>query len=150
MRKALVLVAVLATLALAAGNWISYGPTTVSALPKNIENGTPAVLPPGGTDLPNVDTVKYDDNTPANAWASNLAGNGFGTKFIKPYNPITLQGAMVNLWANTWPDPGSNRFMVKVFAANGPDGTPGESLWQSDVIEGTRGSWNYGGCPNPS
>jgi hypothetical protein len=143
MRKALVLVAALATLALAAGSWISYGPNTVSALPKNLENGAPAVLPPGGTDLPNVDTVKYDDNTPANAWASMLAGNGFGTKFIKPYNPITLQGAMLYLWANTWPTPGGNNFKVKVVAANGVDGAPGESLWMSNVIVGTRGAWNY-------
>lgn len=143
MRKALVLVAILATLALAAESWIGYGPTTLSALPRNLENGIPAVLPPGGTDFPNADTVKYDDNTPANAWASTLAGNGFGTKFIKPANPITLQGAMVNLWANTWPDPGSDNFMVRVYAANGPDGAPGDSLWFSDVITGTRGTWNY-------
>jgi len=143
MRKAIVLVAVLAGLALAAGNWIGYTPANVSALPRNLENGVPAVLPPGGTDFPNADTLKYDDNVPSNAWASYQAGNGFGTKFIRPVDPVTLSGAMVYLWANTWPTPGSGRFMVKVVAADGPGGTPGESLFQSDVIDGTRGAWNY-------
>jgi hypothetical protein len=143
MRKAIVLVAVLAGLALAAGNWIGYTPANVSALPRSLENGTPAVLPPGGTDFPNADTLKYDDNVPSNAWASYQAGNGFGAKFIRPQDPLTLSGATVYLWASTWPTPGSGRFMVKVMAANGPGGTPGDSLFQSAVIAGTRGAWNY-------
>jgi hypothetical protein len=143
MRRAIVLVAILAGLALAAGNWIGYTPANVSALPRSLENGVPAVLPPGGTDLPNADTLKYDDNTPSNAWASYQAGNGFGVKFIRAQDPITLSGAMVYLWANTWPVPGSGRFTVKVMAANGPGGAPGDSLFQSDVINGTRGAWNY-------
>jgi hypothetical protein len=143
MRKAIVLVAVLAGLALAASRWIGYVPTSVSALPRNLENAPQAVLPPGGTSLTNTDTLKYDDNAPANAWASYVVGNGFGTKFVRPADPITLDGTMIYLWDSSWPVPGSDSFLVKVFAANGPNGTLGDSLFESPVIDGTRGAWNY-------
>ena len=106
MRKAIVLVAVLAGLALAASRWIGYVPTSVSALPRNLENAPQAVLPPGGTSLTNTDTLKYDDNAPANAWASYVVGNGFGTKFVRPADPITLDGTMIYLWDSSWPVPG--------------------------------------------
>lgn len=142
MRKAIVLVVILAGLALAAGKWVGYSPTSIRA-PHNLDNTVPAVLPPGGTTLSNTDTLKYDDNTAASAWAEMSAGNGFGTKFVRPQDPVTLDGAMVYLWQSGWPVPGNDSFLVKVCAANGPDGGPGDSLYESGIIAGTLGAWNY-------
>jgi hypothetical protein len=143
MRKTLVIVLALAALSFAADTWIGYGPKAISALPVNSANPIPQVLPPGGNDRPNTDTIKLDDNAVANAWAWNGADNGFGVKFMLPANPVNLAGALINLYANTWPVPGGNRFKVKVFQGDGPGGAPGTELWASGDINGTRGAWNY-------
>lgn len=133
----------LAAIAVADENWIGYSSPTVSALPANLQNGIPTVLPPAEASLQHTDTLKYDDNSAANAWAWNQADNGWGVKFMRPANPTTLVGALVHLWAATWPVPGSDRFKVKVFQADGPAGAPGTQLWSSGVLTGTRGAWNF-------
>ncbi|MBM3332925.1 hypothetical protein FJY68_13950, partial [candidate division WOR-3 bacterium] len=36
------------------------------------------------------DTMKYDDNMAASAWCQNVAGGGWGVKFISPSDNVTL------------------------------------------------------------
>lgn len=143
MRKALVLVVALVALVSAGDKWLAYGPQALSALPVSSENGIPQVLPPAIWDFPNADTMKYDDNIASNAWCWTLGGNGFGVKFVRPANPVTLAGALINLWPNTWPTPGDSQFQVKVYQADGPNGEPGTVLWESSTLIGHRGGWNY-------
>jgi hypothetical protein len=144
MRKILVFALVLVSVCLAAETWMGHTEKAVSALPRNLENPIPAVLPPAaGNDLPNIDTLKYDDNTAANAWAWNQAGNGFGVKFVRPANPVTLAGALIRLWDSSWPTPGDSSFEVKVYQADGSNGEPGTELWTSGTVTGRLGGWNY-------
>ncbi|MEO0086036.1 MAG: T9SS type A sorting domain-containing protein [candidate division WOR-3 bacterium] len=92
--------------------------------------------------MPAVDTMKYDDNMPASAWAWNSKGSGWGMKFISPSSNVTLAGALVHFYSG-WPVPGGTRALVKVFADDGINGTPGTEIWQSDTLTITRGQWNW-------
>jgi len=89
-----------------------------------------------------VDTFGYDDNIAINAWAYNNGGNGWGVKFISPSDNITLAGALMFFY-DGWPTPGGTDAMVKVFADDGPDGSPGTEIWSSDTVTITRGQWSY-------
>jgi hypothetical protein len=88
------------------------------------------------------DTLKYDDNTAANAWCQNVGGGGWGVKFISPSDNVTLAGAMVNFYAG-WPVPGGTKALVKVYAADGINGAPGTELWASDTVTIVMGQWNF-------
>jgi hypothetical protein len=86
---------------------------------------------------PAVDTFYYDNNFPAMGWRWTVAGNGWGVKFTSPSDNITLAGALVHYMS------GGTKAMVKVFADDGPGGSPGTELWVSDTLTITTGEWNY-------
>jgi hypothetical protein len=106
-------------------------------------------LPPAENDNPDYDTLAYDDNIRATAWAWNARGNGWGMKFISPAPSIRLYGALVMLWDTTWPVPGGRRFLVRVLKDDGPNGSPGTLIYQSDTILGIRGAWNFVAIDTP-
>ncbi|MEO0073097.1 MAG: T9SS type A sorting domain-containing protein [candidate division WOR-3 bacterium] len=140
MQKLTVLgLALLMGLALATEKWLS-GSATHHIM---IQDPQPAVYPPslGLIDF-GIDTFRYDDNTPASAWAWNQGNNGWGMKFISPADNITLTGAMLHFHAS-WPAPGGTRAMVRVYADDGPGGSPGTEIWHSDTLNINRGVWNF-------
>jgi len=141
MRKvALVCLALGVGLALAGTErWLSPSATVQYRIP----NPEPGIFPPANEPAFSVvDTFKYDDNMPASAWAWNQAGSGWGVKFISPASSLTLTGALIHFYSS-WPQPGGTRAMVKVFADDGPGGSPGTEIWHSDTLTITRGQWNY-------
>ncbi len=139
MRK-LVILCLAAGLALAgSGQWIGRSENPHYTIPDpqpGIFPFTPALF----TDA--TDTLKYDDNMAANAWAQNTGGGGWGVKFISPSDNVTLAGALINFYSG-WPSPGDTLAMVKVFADDGVNGSPGTELWASDTISVDMGAWNY-------
>jgi len=93
--------------------------------------------------FPNVaDTLKYDDNTPANAWCQNVAGGGWGVKFISPADSVILAGALVHFYSG-WPVPGDTWASLRVYADDGIGGAPGTELYAVDSFSITRGAWNF-------
>ncbi|NPV14826.1 T9SS type A sorting domain-containing protein [candidate division WOR-3 bacterium] len=141
MRKvALVCLALGIGLAFASGErWLSPTPTHHYTIPEP-EHG---IFPPAPEVFLSVtDTFKYDDNMPASAWAWNQGGNGWGVKFISPASSFTLSGALIHFYSG-WPVPGGTRAMVKVYADDGPGGSPGTEIWHSETLNITRGQWNY-------
>ncbi len=119
--------------------WIGSNPTQSYTIP----NPEPGVFPQSPElFMPAVDTLKYDDNMPASAWAYNYGGNGWGVKFISPSDNVTLTGALVHFYSG-WPSPGGTNAIVKVFTDDGPNGSPGTEVWTSSTLTITRGSWNF-------
>ena len=119
--------------------WIGPDPCHEYAIP-NPESGIFSEEP--GVFWSVVDTFGYDDNIGINAWAYNYGGQGWGVKFVSPSDNITLAGALINFYSG-WPTPGGDDAQVKVFADDGPDGSPGTEIWSSDTLTITRGQWNY-------
>ena len=141
MRKTAVLMLVLVVGFAFAGSevWIGRSPEHKYEIP----DPTPGVFPEGPQVFrPAVDTFKYDDGMPGNAWCWNQGGNGWGVKFISPCDNVTLSGALMHFYSG-WPTPGGTDALVKVFADDGPGGTPGTELWASDTLTITRGQWNW-------
>lgn len=100
-------------------------------------------LPSVDNESPDYDTLVYDDNIRFTAWVWHRGGNGWGMKFISPAPSIRLFGALVMLWDTTWPVPGSGRFKVRVLKDDGPHGAPGTLIYESGIISGVRGAWNF-------
>ncbi len=123
-------------------HWLQYSPEGMA-----ISNPNPMPrlthFPPVSPDSPDADTLFYDDRTAANAWAWYLRGQGWGLKFLPPADNVTLAGALLYLWDNTWPVPGGNRYLIRVYDDDGVGGAPGTLLFASDTLTGTRGAWNY-------
>ncbi len=120
--------------------WLGSSSTVHYTIP----NPEPGVFP-GAPEVFNsfaLDTFRYDDNMPASAWAWYQGGNGWGVKFISPASSFTLAGALLHFYSG-WPVPGGTRALVKVFADDGPGGSPGTEIWSSDTVNITRGQWNY-------
>ncbi|MFO7675011.1 MAG: T9SS type A sorting domain-containing protein [bacterium] len=141
MRKTVVLALVLAAGLVLAGNeqWIG----TPSQVRYDIPNPEPGIFPMGPDVFrPALDTFKYDDGMPASAWAWNTVGSGWGMKFMAPADNFTVAGALVHFYSG-WPIPGGTRAMVKLFADDGPGGSPGTQLWTSDTVTVVMGQWNY-------
>jgi len=108
-----------------------------------IADPEPGVFPFAPMLMPGVaDTLKYDDGTPASAWAQNIAGGGWGVKFISPAESVTIAGALVHFYSG-WPTPGDTWASFRVYAADGADGAPGTELYVVDSFKITRGAWNY-------
>lgn len=139
-RMTVMSLALLVGLALAGSEqWLAPTTTHHFAIPSP-EAG---IFPPDpGFGPYSLDTLKYDDNMPANAWAWNQAGSGWGVKFITPADNVTLTGAQIHFYSG-WPIPGGTRIMVRVYADDGPGGGPGTEIWHSDTVNITRGQWNF-------
>ncbi|MEO0124750.1 MAG: T9SS type A sorting domain-containing protein [candidate division WOR-3 bacterium] len=123
--------------------WLQYPQEGIA-----IENPFPTPhlteFPPAEpNDSPDVDTLFYDDRSGANAWVWYRQGNGWGVKFIPPADNVTLNGALLYLWDASWPVPGGNRYLIKVYDDDGPNGAPRTQLFASETLSGTRGAWNY-------
>ncbi len=142
MRKSVILcLAVVVGLTLAGTErWIGPSPAVHYTIP----NPEPGVFPHSpGLFMPALDTLKYDDNMAASAWAMRVRGGGWGVKFISPGDNVTLAGALIHFYSG-WPVPGGTRALVKVYADDGPNGSPGTELFASDTVTGiVRGQWNY-------
>lgn len=141
MRRNVVLLAVLAFgLALAGPEqWVGHNPQHSYQIP----NPEPGIFPESPQAfMPAVDTFKYDDGMPGSAWCWNQGGNGWGVKFISPSDNVTLTGALVHFYSG-WPQPGGTNAMFKVYADDGPGGTPGTEIWASDTVTIVRGEWNF-------
>ncbi len=122
--------------------WMQYIPEKASishpAPVPQLTNFPP--LPNNSQDL---DTLFYDDRTAYTAWAWYQRNQGWGLKFIPPADNVTLAGALLHLWDTSWPVPGGNRYLIRVYDDDGPGGTPGSRLFASDTLIGQRGVWNY-------
>ena len=88
------------------------------------------------------DTIYYDDGIEVNAFAWLAEGNGFGLKFTPASYPMTINGVLVHLWEDTWPDPGANYYEIRLVDDDGVYGSPGTTIYQSPVLTGVRGDWN--------
>jgi len=139
MRK-LVILCLAAGLALAGSEqWVGRSQNPHYTIP----NPQPGVFPfsPGlFTDA--ADTLKYDDNVGANAWAQNVEGGGWGIKFISPSDNVTLTGALVNFY-DGWPVPGGTLASIRVYADDGVNGAPGTELFADDSVTIVMGQWNF-------
>ena len=89
-----------------------------------------------------IDTLRFDNNLVANAWAWNDAGNGWGGKFTPPAYPRYLRGALMRFYSG-WPDPGSDHMKIRVVDDDGTGGSPRTTLWQSGLLYCTRGNWKW-------
>jgi hypothetical protein len=108
-----------------------------------IPDPKPGIFPFAPMLLPNVtDTLKYDDGTAANAWCQNIAGGGWGVKFISPAESVAIAGALVHFYSG-WPTPGDTWASFRVYADDGTDGAPGTELYAIDSFMITRGAWNF-------
>ncbi|MCM1990482.1 S8 family serine peptidase [Oceanirhabdus seepicola] len=87
------------------------------------------------------DEIAYDDGTDENASVLNDAGNGFAVR-MTPNGSTLLKGVNIKLYGEEWPTPGGNEFTMAAYDSK-EDGTPGKMIFQTDIIEGIRGEWNY-------
>lgn len=94
---------------------------------------------PHGDFNPDEDTLYYDERNPMTGWAYYSGRNGWGIKFIPPASNGTITSALVYLY-NVPTRP--NRFLVRVVDGDGPNGSPGTTLYETDTITGTLGAWN--------
>jgi hypothetical protein len=108
-----------------------------------IPDPQPEVFPFSPTLLPGqADTLKYDDGNPAGARCQNVAGGGWGVKFISPADSVTIAGALVH-FNGIWPRPGDTMASFRVYADDGTNGAPGTELYAIDSFIITRGVWNF-------
>jgi hypothetical protein len=104
---------------------------------------SPGVSPFSPALLPNVaDTLKYDNGLAVGGWCQDLAGGGWGVKFISPADSVTLAGALVHFYAD-WPRPGDTLASFRVYADDGVGGAPGTELYAVDSFKITWGEWNF-------
>ena len=138
MRK-LVILCLAVGLALASSEqWIGRSENPHYAIP----NPQPGIFPFSPDLFPGTDTLRYDDGTAANAWAQNVAGGGWGVKFISPSDNVTLAGALIHFYSG-FPTPGDTLASLRVYADDGPGGSPGTQLFTVDNVKITMGQWNY-------
>ena len=139
MRK-LVILCLAVGLALASSEqWIGRSPSVGRPIP----NPQPGVFP--STPAPSTpalfptasDTLYYDDGTAAQSYYWFAAGNGWGMKFIRPSDDVTLTGALLYTSAVG----SSTKAIVKVYADDGANGSPG-SLLATDSANVTTGQWS--------
>ncbi len=87
--------------------------------------------------------VSYDDGTADNAWAWTTGSNGWAQRLDAPFYPSRIDSIGYHIWESSWPSPGGNQMIAKIFDDNGPDGKPGTELYNSGVITITRGIYNH-------
>jgi len=119
--------------------WIGRSENQHYAIP----DPKPGVFPFAPMLFPGVaDTLKYDDGVAANAWWQDVAGGGWGVKFISPADSVTLAGALVHFYG-ALPKPGDTWASLRVYADDGTNGAPGTELYAIDSFQITRGVWNF-------
>ncbi len=139
MRKLVILCLAVGLALASSGQWIGRSENPHYTIP----DPQPGVFPFTPTLFNDAaDTLKYDDNTAANAWAQNVEGGGWGIKFISPGDNVTLAGALINFYAG-WPTPGGTLASVRVYADDGVNGAPGTELFAVDSVTIVMGDWNY-------
>ena len=89
------------------------------------------------------DTLYYDDGLYDNGWAYYDGGNGWGFKLTPTSYPANINGSIVFLYPDSWPSPGSDYYRVRLLDDDGTGGAPGTVLYDSPVLTGVRGAWNY-------
>ena len=89
------------------------------------------------------DTLYYDDGVYYNGWAYYDGGNGWGFKLTPTSYPANINGSIVFLYPDSWPSPGSDYYRVRLLDDDGTGGAPGTVLYDSPVLTGVRGAWNY-------
>lgn len=138
MRKMMILCLVMGIGLVFAEGEIWIGPNPKACYP--IPNPEIGIFPPApDVFTPDLDTFRYDDNIAWQGWAYHRPDNGWGVKFISPGSSITLAGALIHYSSGSL----GTKAMIKVFADDGPNGSPGTELWHSDTLNITPGQWNY-------
>jgi hypothetical protein len=138
MRKLIVLCLAVGLALASSEQWIGLQQNPHYTIP----DPKPGIFPFSPDLFPGTDTMKYDDNMAASAWCQNVEGGGWGVKFISPSDNVTLAGALIYFWSG-WPTPGDTWAKVKIFADDGPDGSPGTQLFASDSVAIALGAWNF-------
>lgn len=86
------------------------------------------------------DEIAYDDGTAENAYALNSANNGWAVR-MTPNGQCMVKGIRAFIWDNTWPTPGGNEAKFAIYDSQ-PDGTPGQEVFRTGVVQLNRGQWN--------
>jgi hypothetical protein len=88
--------------------------------------------------------LTYDSGTPGSMWYFYLAGGGWGNRFVPPVYPCSVQSARAFLGMQATPSSPH----IGIFDDNGPDGTPGDTLYDATVTVAAD-SWYTVTPPSP-
>jgi len=91
--------------------------------------------------------LSYDNGVVGGGWAWETTGWGEGAVFTPPGYPCYLVGASFCFYPGNWPVPGGDEITVRVVADDGPNNSPGTTLYSSEVVHVTRGEWNLFALP---
>jgi hypothetical protein len=133
MRKLVVLCLAVGLALASSEQWIGSSPVLRGPTP----TVRPGVFPPSPF-VDASDTLGYDDGSPGQSWYYYEAGNGWGMKFIRPSDDITLAGALI--WPTTMG--ASNQAVVLAYTDDGPAGSPGTKIF-ADTVDVTPDQWNF-------
>jgi len=139
MRKLMILCLAVGLALASSEQWIGLSQNPHYTIP-NPQPGifpfSPPTLSPYATD-----TMKYDDNMAASAWCQNVAGGGWGVKFISPSDNVTLAGAMIYFYSG-WPIPGDTWASLRVYADDGTNGRRKTAAVSKLSAPTKRNCWN--------
>jgi hypothetical protein len=85
--------------------------------------------------------LAYDDGVPEYYYCYGARDWGWGARFRPQADPCWLVGASVHFNDRSWPQPGGDRTIIRVLAADTPDSSPGTMLYESDTLCVARGQW---------
>ncbi len=84
--------------------------------------------------------IIYDNDTPTNVTAWDVAGNMNAVKFTPAGYPCDVLGGKVNIYDGSWPSGNSlQAFKMKVVLADGVDGMPGTAIDSVEVMPSAHG-----------
>ena len=89
-------------------------------------------------------TLTYDSGTAGSMWYFYLAGGGWANRFVPPVYPCSVQSARVWMGQQA---AASNPY-IGIFDDNGPDGGPGDTLYNTTVSVSTA-AWYTATPPSP-
>jgi hypothetical protein len=133
MRKLVVLCLAVGLALASSEQWVGASPVMRGPTP----NPQPGVVPAPMPFFDASDTLSYDDGSPTQSWYYFQAGNGWGMKFIRPSDDITLAGALI--WPTTMG--AGNQAIVYAYTDDGPNGSPGTRIF-ADTVDVTPDQWN--------
>lgn len=87
--------------------------------------------------------LAYDDGVPQYCYCYGTKDCGWGARFRPQDDPSWLVGASVHFNDRSWPQPGGDRMIIRVLAADTPDSSPGTMLFESDTLSVARGQWKF-------